>query len=259
MNRNLLTHTVGLGYDLADPDLLKWSEFVGRTARNLDWNREGFNTPFKFAPGDGWYYGTAMDWAGLLLEMITGQKLGEYMEQNIFEPLGINDTGFWPEKLPQTKNRAAVYSYRKGDALEPGPKPVPDEHEVESGGSGLFTTAKDYALFLKGLLQGRLVKEATLKQMFTPQLNETQTNMLENICYNMGVQDGFAPEFPKGLKINHGLGGVINVEDSPNKRRKGSMMWSGLCNSHWVSTLNDSVTMANENSGLIARRALRRP
>lgn len=248
-----------MGYDLADPDLLKWSEFVGRTARNLDWSREGFNTPTKFPPGDGWYYGTAMDWAGLLLEVITGQKLGEYMEQHIFEPLGINDTGFWPEKLPQVKNRTVAWVYRKNGALEPGPAPVPEKHEVESGGAGLFTTAKDYALFLRGLLQGKLVREETLKQMFTPQLSEPQIAMLENICYNMGGQDGFAPEFPKGLKLSFGLGGVINTEDSPNKRRKGSMMWSGLCNSRWVSTAIDDAAIANDDSGLIARPALGLP
>ncbi|EQL01339.1 beta-lactamase [Ophiocordyceps sinensis CO18] len=245
----LLTHTVGLGYDLADPDLTKWSKKTGRTANNLDWSRQGFFTPLKFAPGDGWYYGTALDWAGLVLEQVTGQSLGQYMQQHIFDPLGISDTGFWPERLPHTKSRTVAFTFRHRvtSALKPGKRlpPAEHQHQVESGGAGLFTTADDYARFLHGLLQGKLLSEATMGEMFAPQLNEKQSKMLEFICYDLGVQDGFAPEFPTGLGLNHGIGGVVNMEDVPGKRRKGSLMWSGMCNSRW-------------HSGSMARRALPR-
>ncbi|RSL83048.1 hypothetical protein CEP52_016819 [Fusarium oligoseptatum] len=209
--RHLLTHTLGLGSDLADPDLTKWSKAVGRTDTILSWNREGINTPLKFAPGEGWYYGAATDWAGVILEEITGETLGTYTQKNILEPLGIKDTGFWPEKLPQTA----------------------DQHILESAGAGLYSTAQDYATFFQGLLQGKLVKEETLQEMFSPQLNEAQAGILEMIAYNIGGQDAFSPEYPKGTKLNHGIGGVINVEDVPGKRRKGSLMWSGMCNSRW--------------------------
>ncbi|UNI16080.1 hypothetical protein JDV02_002553 [Purpureocillium takamizusanense] len=231
----LLTHTAGLGYDLADPALTKWSAHVGRRATNLDWSRPGFTTPLSFAPGSGWCYGTAIDWAGLVLEAATGQTLGEYMQTHIFAPLGMRDTGFWPEKLPQTASRAVAFSYRDATTagLEPGPPSVPEQHDVESGGAGLYTTADDYARFLRGLLAGELVSDATLDEMLKPQLNDTQREMLEATVYRSGVQDGFAPEFPTGLALNHGLGGVINMEDVDGKRRKGSMMWSGACNSHW--------------------------
>ncbi|CAM1509490.1 Fc.00g032290.m01.CDS01 [Cosmosporella sp. VM-42] len=242
--RQLLTHTVGLGYDLADPELMKWSNSIGRKATNLFWSREGFNTPLKFPPGDGWFYGSALDWAGFLLEVTTGQTLGAYMEQHIFEPLGLKDTGFWPEKLPQTKNRMPAFVRREGNALEACPCPVPEEHEVESGGAGLYSTAHDYALFLQGFLQGKLVKEETLQQIFTPQLNEAQSSMMMEICY--GPQKGFAPDFPTGLKLNHGLGAAMNVEDVPGRRRKGSLMWSGMCNSRWVSTSPQEVNFANQ-------------
>ncbi|KAF4996835.1 hypothetical protein FDECE_12291 [Fusarium decemcellulare] len=231
--RHLLTHTLGLGSDMADPDLIKWSKSIGRTVNVLSWNREGFNAPLKFAPGEGWYYGTATDWAGVLLETVTGQTLGEYTQKNILEPLGMKDTGFWPERLPQTTDRTTVCTYREGEILKPGPLPAPKEHELESAGSGLYSTAKDYAIFFQGFLQGKVVKEETMQQMFTPQLNEAQTGILEMIAYNIGTQDAFAPEFPKGLRLNHGIGGVLNSEDVPGKRRKGSLMWSGMCNSRW--------------------------
>jgi CubicO group peptidase (beta-lactamase class C family) len=229
-----LTHTLGLGYDLADPDLVKWSKAVGRTANNLQWSKEGFNTPIKFAPGEGWYYGAAVDWAGQVLEKITGQTLGAYMQENIFEPLGMRDTTFWPEKVPQTADRTVAYTFRIDGSLQPGSAPVPKEHEIESGGAGLFTTPHDYAIFLRGFLHGELLKEETINEMFRAQLNEVQAGMLELISYNIGIQDAFAPEFPKGLKLNHGIGGVLNMEGVPSKRRTGSMMWSGMCNSRWV-------------------------
>ncbi|KAF7563129.1 hypothetical protein G7046_g1021 [Stylonectria norvegica] len=231
--RHLLTHTVGMAYDLADPDLMKWSKSIGRTMTCLDWDRESFDVPIKFAPGEGWQYGTALDWAGLVLEKVTGQKLGAYMQEHIFDPLGLQETGFWPEKIPQTVDRTIEYSYRNGEKLVAGPSITPKEHTMESGGAGLFSTARDYANFQRGFLKGELLKEETMKQMFTPQLNDKQSEMQEKTSYHSGVQAGFAPEFPTGLKLNHGLGGVLNMEDVPGKRRKGSLMWSGMCNSHW--------------------------
>ncbi|KND92680.1 Acyltransferase LovD [Tolypocladium ophioglossoides CBS 100239] len=235
LERMLLTHTVGLGYDLADPDLVKWSAKVGRTANNLDWSRDGFTTPLKFAPGEGWYYGTALDWAGLVLESVTGQSIGRYMQEHVFDPLGMADTGFWPERLPQTASRTVACSRRDASsrALEPVPVPTPREHDVESGGAGLYTTAADYARFLHSFLHGTLVGAAALRDMFTPQLDAAQSAMFELVCYRSGVQDSFAPEFPAGLALNHGLGGAMNMEDVLGKRRKGSLMWSGMCNSRW--------------------------
>ncbi|KAI5457414.1 beta-lactamase/transpeptidase-like protein [Mariannaea sp. PMI_226] len=229
----LLTHTLGLGIDRADPDLMKWSKSVGRTANYMDFSRDGINTPLKFAPGEGWYYGTAVDWAGIVLEEVTGKSLGQYMQENILGPLGMDDTGFYPKKLPQTADRTVGWGYREGEELKPGPPTTPKEYNIELGGAGLFSTAKDYAKFFQAFLQGKLLKEETVQQMFTPQLNEMQRGILEFICYKSGIQDAFAPEFPTGLRLNHGIGGVLNVEDAPGKRRKGSMMWSGACNSRW--------------------------
>lgn len=230
---------MGLGYDLADPMLIKWSAKIGRLATNLEWNRAGFTTPLNFAPGEGWCYGSAIDWAGLVLEAVTKQTLGEYMQAQIFEPMGMKDTGFWPERLPHITPQTAAFSYRNKATgrLESGSPSVASHHDIESGGAGLYTTADDYARFLQGLLSGQLVRSDTLNQMIEPQLNDAQRGMLENLVYHCGVQDGYAPEFPTGLELNHGIGGVLNMEDVKGKRRKASLMWSGLCNSHLVSHL----------------------
>ncbi|KAH7319641.1 beta-lactamase, partial [Stachybotrys elegans] len=231
----LLTHTVGLAYDLADPDLTRWTKATGRTADNLGWSREGFNTPLKFHPGDAWCYGSSLDWAALALEKLTRTNLGSYMKENIFDVLGMRDTGFWPLKLPHVLNRSVAFSNRSDGVLQETPPPIPiQDHEIESGGAGLFSTAADYALFLQGFLQGKLLRQETLEAIFTPQLNPEQRRSLESTCYrNDMMHDAFAPEFPRGLPLDHGLGALQNKEDVPGKRRKGSLTWSGMCNSRW--------------------------
>ncbi|GKT49728.1 acyltransferase mlcH [Colletotrichum spaethianum] len=231
--RMLLTHTVGLGYDVADADLMKWHKAVGRTATNLDATIEGFATPLKFTPGEGWYYGTAIDWAGQALEKITGKTLGEYLSQNIFAPVGMKDTGFWPEKLPHVAERTAAWQYRGDDGFSLSPGPAPRNiaaDAIDSGGAGLWTTAKDYGVFLRALLREELVKKETLDEMFIPQLEGKQAKMMKELADAWGT---LAVEFSPDMELNHSLAGCVNMQDAPGKRKKGSLQWSGMCNSHW--------------------------
>jgi CubicO group peptidase (beta-lactamase class C family) len=234
--RHLLTHTLGLGYDLADPDLMKWSASVNRTANNLDWSLEGFTTPLKFDPGDGWYYGAAYDWAGHLLTLVTGQSLSKYMAQHIFTPLGMESTTFWPRQVDSGGSRTLSFAFASQDPneaglLKPGEPPVPEQHEMESGGAGLYSTPDDYGKFLHGILSHKLLSPQTTDLLFSSQLRSAQADMLMAIAN--ASHDALVPEFPRGTPLDHGLGGVINREDIQGKRKKGSMMWSGMSNGRW--------------------------
>ncbi|KAK9774157.1 putative Beta-lactamase/transpeptidase-like protein [Seiridium cardinale] len=267
--RHLLTHTLGLGYDLADPDLMKWSKSVGRIANNLVWSLEGFKTPLKFAPGDGWLrslfrepdtsstcfgipksyllrtitnldsipdYGSAYDWAGHLLTLVTGHSLSDYMAEHIFKPLGIESTTFWPKRVDPDGSRTLAFAFAGEGSdgaglLRPGPSPVPEDHEMESGGAGLHSTPEDYARFLHGILSHKLLSTRATDLLFSPQLNSTQKDMLTLIAE--AAHDAFIPELGRGAELNHGLGGLINMTDIDGKRRKGSMMWSGMSNGRW--------------------------
>jgi CubicO group peptidase (beta-lactamase class C family) len=234
--------------------MVKWGQVTGRTASNAHWTVEGFTTPLVFAPGKGWRYGSGLDWAGMLLEKITGQRLSEYMAENIFKPLGMEDSTFYPKTLPQVKDRTATFAYRNpmDSTLVPGPSPVADEHPVESAGAGVYGTAKDYARFLQALLatlqDGGLLQKETAKQMIQPQLDDAQRAMLEYITSESvspiakDARQAYAPEFPLGLKIDHSFCGMMNTEDVPGKRKKGSVMWSGWAHSHWVSLANSLLT-----------------
>lgn len=243
--RILLTHTLGLPYDILDPDIMKWSKLNSRTDWAMSWNRSGFATPIRFTPGEGWLYGPALDWAGLALQAITGDTLGAYMQRHVFDPLNMQDTGFWPGKLESrgVEERGVEPVERKEGGKLEGVQPwEPAEHEIESGGAGLYSTAGDYAKFLQGFIRGEVVSETSMQEMFTPQLNDAQRTAMETIAYKLGEEArlGFAPEFPVGAPINHGLAGIINLEDVEGKRRKGSIMWSGMVNSRWVSATNIS-------------------
>lgn len=230
---------------MADPDLMKWSAAVGRPVTNLSFTFDGWNTPLKFAPGDGWYYGSAMDWAGKALEAVTGQSLGQYMTENIFKPLGMHDTTFHPLNLAErAKHRKVACSFRDADSglLSTGAQPTPVDPPAESGGAGLHTTAADHVKVLRALLRALsgdgdtppLVSKETAEEMLRPQLSEVQQQMLQSLTDHF--HDAMAPEFPPGTPLNHGISGIINTEDVVGRRRKGSMMWIGMCNGHWVGS-----------------------
>ncbi|KAK4665062.1 uncharacterized protein QC763_510120 [Podospora pseudopauciseta] len=247
--RHLLTHTIGQGYDVGDPDLLRWSQYIGRTVNATTSTREGWDTPLKFEPGTGWYYGTAIDWAGFALEELTGTTLGEYMQEHVLDPLGMNETTFHPlrpEIWEKVKDRYVEVSYRAADGtLTEGPLITPLEPPVESGGSGLFTTAADYIKFLQALLQdtkgkGNLLKKETVDELFRPQLNDKQKEDEANIL----IGTGFAPEFDEltASEISWGLGGGINLVDLATGRKNGSMMWSGVVNPHWIMDPTTGIT-----------------
>jgi CubicO group peptidase (beta-lactamase class C family) len=228
------------------------------------WDPAGPHCPLVFNPGSSWIYGTNIDWAGTLLERLTDQSLGVYMRENIFLPLGMVDTTFSPEDLQGNeealRDRTASFAYRDPDTgtLRPGPSPV---HIGQAGGAGLYSTAEDYGRFLHGLIAGELLGTEAMEMLFAPQLNGEQRAVLHTVTDMF--RDAFAPEFPDRTEVDHALGGMVNLEHVKGKRRKGSMMWSGMYHSHWVSMIPclyelhclyklNKLTQTS-NSGLIGR------
>lgn len=232
-----------MGTDVADPDLTRWSRHINRTASVFDFSREGFEVPLRFPPGEGWYYGGAPDWAGVVAETAANSSLGTLISRYIFNPLSISDTTFRPLDARYKKRmaqRTAPCTQRGEDGcLTVVPTPVAMDPPLDSAGAGLHSTAADHARVLRSLLASLLggegpcvLKKETVEEMFRPQLSDTQKAILMGITGMF--PDAMIPEF-KGLDVplDHGIGGIINLEDVPGKRKKGSMMWQGMCNSHW--------------------------
>jgi CubicO group peptidase (beta-lactamase class C family) len=113
--------------------------------------------PLLFDPGGRWLYSVSIDVVGRLVEVVSGQPLGEFFRQRIFEPLGMVDTGFAvPEEA--VGRLATLYEPAEGDGLTPIPAPCGrDFTRLEpmcSGGGGLVGTIVDYARFAQMLLSG---------------------------------------------------------------------------------------------------------
>lgn len=231
--RHLLSHTVGLAYDLSEDGLMRWRRAVGKDLINMTWTLEGFSTPLLFAPGTDWVYGTAIDWAVMLLEQVTGRKISAYMQEHLFAPLGMTRTGFWPAALAAPAPLLAAIPNRdsRRGGLVAAPSPVPEEHPVESGGAGLFSTTADYAKLLRAVLRGELLGAESMALLFAPQLEgEVLQKMEARVAMAPSI---YAPEFEEDTPRNFAFGGMVNMADLPGKRAKGSIMWSGYTNPHW--------------------------
>lgn len=219
-----------------DPDLIRWSESINRTDSAQSYTQEGFTTPLKFAPGQGWIYGSSLDWAGFVLEKITEQSLADYMKEHIFTPLGMDSTAFNVSTIPNGRCRLVDWATASADdpnLLVKGSSWIPDEYTFYSGGSGLHSTTSDYSKFLTAMLRGELLDAETQKLVFSPSLTNTEREALQQ-AFAGDMWDFFVPEiYPKNAPVDHGLSGIINLEDSPGRRRKGSMMWSGASNGRW--------------------------
>jgi methyl acetate hydrolase len=107
-----------------------------------------FALPLTADPGARWEYGIGIDRVGKAVEAVTGQKLGRYMKENIFDPLGMNDTAF---KIGDAQRKRLMKIHaRTPDGLVPTDTEIPQEPEFEMGGGGLYGTVWDYLKFARG-------------------------------------------------------------------------------------------------------------
>lgn len=91
--RHLLTHTSGFVYDIWNADMNRYVK-VNNLPRAGSGKNIGLSTPLAFDPGERWEYGISMDWAGKMIEAVSGMRLGAYLNKNITAPLGMNSTAF---------------------------------------------------------------------------------------------------------------------------------------------------------------------
>ena len=190
--RDLLTHTAGISYGMGPAGIASWQEagitgwyFADRDEPVGDTMARLAELPMDAHPGERWVYGYNTDILGAMIEKISGQTLGEFLTERLFEPLGMNDTHFF---LPDGKlgRLATVYSsVGDGSSFEKAPDPghmVGQGHYVDgprkafSAGAGLLSTATDYATFLQMMLNGgeldgtRVLSRKTVESMLSDHL-----------------------------------------------------------------------------------------
>jgi len=238
--RDLMTHTAGFSYE-------RWSDAVWRCHQALGIPANStcklamLRSPLMFDPGERWEYGIGLDWAGRLLEIASGRKLGEWMRDEIFAPLGMRDSAF--RITPDMRARLAKMHQRDpGGAIAPLPDfEIPQEPEFEMGGGGLYSTAADYARFLRmilnhGELDGQRVLDAeTVAQMSTDQIPGLEVQPLLSQVPALSENAEFFPGLSKGW----GLSFMINRAVAPTGRPAGSLAWAGLSNCYyWIDPRN---------------------
>jgi methyl acetate hydrolase len=233
--RHLLTHTAGFGYEIWDPDLVRYVKATG-TPPHASGKVAALRLPLAFDPGDRWHYGINLDWVGRIIEAITGQALGAYFGQHIFGPLRMTDTGFVlsPE---QHARQARVHRREPDGTLAPQPFETPFIPEFYSGGGDLYSTAPDYLAFVRMLLHdgsfagGRILRPETIALMSRNQIGDRVAGILRTALPALSNDVDFFP----GQSLRWGLGTMINLQPGPNGRDAGSLSWAGLYNSYyWI-------------------------
>ena len=185
-----------------------------------------------FHPGDRWMYGTSADVLGAVVEKVSGQKFGAFLEENLFAPLGMVDTGFY---VPSEKQHRLAQVYQQGSpdmaiyetnnlgicyTMHRAPA-------FESGGAGLVSTADDYAKFAAMLIRGGdgILSPAAVAHMTKSRLLPWQQ---ESLWRSWGGMAGY------------GYGSLMRILEEPEMARilgwQGEYGWDGglgcyFCNS----------------------------
>jgi methyl acetate hydrolase len=233
--RHLLTHTSGYAYAIWSEALTRYQQATGTPDISTSKNA-AFGAPLEFEPGERWQYGTSMDWVGKLVEQVSDQSLEVYFRENIFAPLGMTDSGFLIGSAQKT--RLATLANRQPDGrLAPAPFEIPQRPEFFAGGSGAFSTPRDYLAFLQMLLNGRtyrgarILRPETVALMMTNQIGELNAREMHT------VQPAFSNSFDQfpGQPHKWGLSFDINTTPGRNGRSAGSASWAGLLNCYfWI-------------------------
>lgn len=238
--RMLLLHTAGFGYDF-------FSETYNRMAKEhgqpsvITASHAAIRTPLLFDPGDAWEYGCNIDWAGQVVEGIAGKRLGDVMQERIFAPLGMNDTAF--SMTPRMRERMVTMHQRDaaGTLSSLGDFTLPQDPEIHMGGHGLYSTALDYAKFIRMWLNdgagpgGRVLRAETVAMAVENGLGDMKIKGLPGVIPSLSNYAEFFPGMPKSWALTF----MINDLDAPTGRPAGSLAWAGLANLYyWIDRRN---------------------
>ena len=170
--RHLLNHTSGIGYGIIDGDerIRKIYQKAGvvdlYTTEDISIEQSVkrlAKLPLHHEPGERYTYSEGLDVLGYLVEIISGQSFSEFLEEHLFEPLGMSNTQFYLSEnqnkllVPvQTKNQKGEWIVYDGhpDGYYNANYPKIGAKKFYSGGAGLTSTAQDYAKFLQMYLNG---------------------------------------------------------------------------------------------------------
>lgn len=256
--RQLLNHSAGFGYGLggSDPVNEAFRATQVLASDDLDMLIERVaDIPLMFEPGEAWSYSVSVDIQGYIVQKLTGMTFGEFLAQNIFQPLDMSDTSFFVQ--PQDTDRfAEVHNWdeeRKRLVQRPHRTDRPsylDPDRLESGGGGLVSSTHDYARFLQmlvneGELDGeRIISPESVRIMRTNSLRD-ELNLRGTATSEGQPGQGFGVDFAV----------ISDPKKANSPQGAGTYYWSGAAGTwFWIDPTEDMFLI-----GMIQAQGARRP
>ncbi|GGL94713.1 serine hydrolase domain-containing protein [Nakamurella endophytica] len=236
--RQLLAHTSGAAYEIWNPDAFRYHTSTG-TPSAATGDRRSLGCPLVADPGAAIHYGTGADWAGLLVEAVTGSTFDDLLQTQICEPLGTVDmtTVLDTEqagRCPSVRHRSADGRWSE-TAVD-----YPVDPDFRPGGGCVYATAADVLLVLRALLCGgalggrRLLRPESVRELTAPQTGPLRIPVMRSSIPFLSCDVPFGPEW------SWGLGGCVNHRALPGRRSAGSFGWAGLYNGFfWIDPTAD--------------------
>jgi CubicO group peptidase (beta-lactamase class C family) len=215
--QDLLRHTSGLTYEFVGTAAVQRmyldKKLPSTDQTNADQVERLASLPLFSQPGKQWDYSRSTDVLGRIIEIVSGETLGEFLRQRIFAPLGMNDTGF---RVPTEKQSRIAEPFAKdpdsGEAVRL--LDIRRPARFESGGGGLVSTLPDYARFLDMLAAGgtcegqRLLARKTIDLMRSDHLGPNVRRGSELLQPGHGFGLGFAVRTESGMSVMPGSVGL---------------------------------------------------
>lgn len=267
--RQIMTHTAGLTYGFMQTNVIDAAyrelelEFPGSPLPLAENIRRLATLPLICQPGSAWNYSVATDVLGRLVEVWSGQSLSDFMQQRIFEPLGMAETGFHVA-AESALRLASCYAPKSGKTLGGISKPGIDSGPVVtgyklqddarssaflqpaklySGGGGLTSTIGDYARFCQMLLNGgalngeQLLGRKTVEYMRLNQLPDNRDMAA------MG-QPVWSETSYDGIGFGLGFAVVLNPVQAAIVTSPGEYHWGGAASTFfWLDPMEELYTV----------------
>lgn len=181
-----------------------------------------------------------IDWAGKVVEAVSGQTLDAYLKQHLFHPLGMNTTTFLP--TDEMEARHVRLSKRAADgslAQRENEIVSADKVEVHLGGAGCHSIAADYCKVLQALANGgvgatgqRILKAETVDSLFEDQTTPKGI-VLDMLIPNPIPYISNPVPLADGVRKGWSFAGLKTHDELPTGRSAGSVWWAGICNTYW--------------------------
>ena len=247
--REIMSHTAGFGYGLQDEhpvDKMYREKRVLGSNGLKDMIDRTATIPLIYQPGTAWRYSSAVDIQGYIVEKLSGQTLGQFMEQRIFKPLKMTDTAFYVPAAKASRLAAVYVGNRDTGKIEEAKKVFDNDMPtylsppaMESGGGGLVGTTMDYARFSqmilnKGELDGvRILAPTSVELMGT---NVIPKDVLVNSNGTTGARFNEAVGFGLDFMV------VKDARAAGTNQGDGTMSWGGAAGTwFWVDPTNDLI------------------